>query len=210
MKKWQTICMMNKHRLIFIIFAFIVSCINQGENSLQNLEGEVTGITFDHVINKREGCRFSSIYIHIKLINNTLDEIDLDFTCFKSFCTSTLKVSNLKLIQNEKIIPLALFCKKKHTTILPKEKVQFKFRAMTVVEGQSLNNIIKHNKPLLYKDFLVLYTLKNKTIKIEQSKSFKIKFFLDDQLISINDTLMLNKIPLPPDFESIEGKKLLK
>ena len=211
-KRQTTIMAINKHKLIYMIFIFIASasCSNEVDNTLPCLKGNVEGITIDHVINERDGCRFPSIYLDIAFENTTLDSMHLDFTCYSSFCTSTLKESNLMLSQGDMLIPLALFCKKERITIYSRESIQIKFRIMEVIEGQSLNDMIKHYESLLYEEFVVLYKSKNKTFEIEKSSDFKINLLLDDKSVSVNDTLMLNKTPVTPDFKSIEDNELLK
>ena len=197
------------HRVItifvYIVFIGVLSCVktNNKNEKVHYIIGSVDAIKIDHVIEKREGCRFSKVLILIEVENIDSIRRKIMFTPRPDHCESQVDTTNTYWFVWKKKIPLVT--DNLNDTLVelqPNEDRCILFRAMYNFFGGSLRDRVMLYSPWFDDTFKVVYRHGGKEYIFRKSKDFEIQLFLDDTLVSPNDSIRYNKsIPGPPELE---------
>ncbi|GIV44929.1 MAG: hypothetical protein KatS3mg035_2052 [Bacteroidia bacterium] len=194
-----------KVMISILLWVINISC-NQKIDKKEKIYGQLNKIIIDHVVEKREGCRFKTIYFEITITNNSKQNKEIELTGSPGFCERSIENTTLWWELNNKRRPLTLAnsMKDQIVVIKPNETYSVKLKGIFTVQGLSLNDIL-----ILYEDWLengkIIYQKNNEKIVMNKSQDFEFEFYLDDIKVEPTDTVAFKReIPGPPNIDSLE------
>ena len=194
---------MNNKKIYAIgLFSFGIlfnSCTPTENKQGESFDFKIDSINVNHVVAKRNDCRFSTFDFYASLINSTDQSKQLNFTKRENPCERIITGSNLKWVKQEKSKPLVIKLESSSTLfeISANETKRIVLESAFKIEGSSLNQILAK-----YYDWLkmgkVIYH-NNDTVLFKKSTDFKINLYLDDTLITKSDNVRMNKALSKPN-----------
>lgn len=185
--------------LILSSLIFLCNCNNHSEENETDkaLTGDLTKITLDHVVEKREGCRFTTFYFELILKNKTDREQQIEITPTPDHCERDISESKIWWVKGTEKKPLTLASSKydKVVTVKANDQEKVELKGVFRVQGENLNQITS-----IYEDWFesgkVVY--QRNEVVIRKAKDFKLVFLLDNEQVTPSDSTAFNKnTPLP-------------
>lgn len=209
--------------ILIVILSFLTSCHDMNEGSCNEemiLSGEVKEAIIEHFVDTKNESDFSRISFIVEFTNCTDKIQSLLFTYYRDEFEREIPYSNIKISRNDELVNSQYISKGiNHNWLIMRDSLFFavekkdsltklqkgetkliKVRGMFPIIGNSLKWIYAGYKPFLYADFKMLYELGDCKFELEKSTNFEIKMFVDDTLVTINDSLQINKMKPPPNF----------
>lgn len=200
--------MMNNLKFIYscclIIFMTICSCTNRNQRSVGDFNTVLNSITINHVVEKREGCRFSLLEFNITIINKTNQTRHFSFEELENVCDRNIVKSNVNWVRQKEKLPLVINNIESPITVNKNDSVQINLESAFTVRGTSIKNILSY-----YEDWFssgkVIYENTNR-ITFEKADDFNVILMVDDSIVKLSDTNRLNKsLTYPPDSLKIDS-----
>lgn len=194
----------SKHFFIISISMILIYSCNDTSDINDNnktLSGYLTKIIVDHVVEKREGCKFTTFYFEVILINTTNSNQQIELTPSPDHCERDIKESNIWWVKGTERKPLTLASIKYDTIIIVRtnEQVKINLKGVFRVQGGSLNQI-----KTIYEEWInsakIVYQGDNLSIK--KAENFELVFLLDDNRVTPDDTIAFNKTVSPPNLKT--------
>lgn len=189
--------------LISILFLGLLfhSCRPQENEQSKDFVFEIDSVNVNHVVEKRNGCRFSTFDFYASLINSTDQSKQLKFTKKENPCERNIAGSNLKWVQQEINKPLVIKVKSSSALIeIPaNETKRIVLESAFNIEGSSLNQILAKYDNWLNTGKVIYHS--NDTVVFKKSTDFKINLYLDDTSINKSDSVRMNKTLSKPNTD---------
>jgi len=192
------------HALCLLCFVLNISC----NSHRKNLVLVIDRLVVDIVKKKREGCRFSRFYLHIKLINFTGKDIPINMSTIDNHCSFNKKAPVFfSLLTSDEHYEIDNIDGIEQIILSSEETKEIIFRLPIQVNSLKIGDI-KDNYPSLFMEkFSVCYGL-SKELCTVRSDSVEIEYYLDDiditkQITSFNDIPLIVH-PLIPDSIQIK------
>lgn len=194
---------MSKYLFSFCV-VLVFSCNNssdKNEKATKALSGSLTKITLDHVIEKREGCRFTTFYFELVLNNKTSESQQVEMPPAPDHCERDISESKIWWVNETEKKPLTLASSKydKVITVGANEQKKIELKGVFRVWGESLDQISS-----IYEDWFksaeIVYH--GNKLSIEKAKDFKLVFLLDGQQVTPSDSAAFNKAISSPNLEA--------
>lgn len=187
------ICMKNNKTSLFYVtlsslLGIVFSCTIKADKNL--ITGKLKRIDVNHVIESREGCKFTSLQFYTSVSNNSDIPITIGLPYKRNHCDlSDLIKTNINWISNLDTMSFSLSEKREvKLDLKPNETINLVFKNSFPIQGLSLSQIVNYYKldstPVLF--------IMNDTMVFEGA-DVEIKYFLDDSLIQKVDTILFNK-----------------
>jgi hypothetical protein len=178
-----------------LIFLFLSSCDNVKKNvsEKQGIKARIKEVQINHVVEKRKGCRFTKMVFVINIENTSLENQTLKFTPRPDHCEREVETSQLHwLINGEEKQLVTVSLKDSVVELRPDESREIRLKVLFNVIGRNLKEIEAHYTPWFEAPFEITYLYKGEKLMIKKSNNFAIKLFLDDTLVTDEDSIKYN------------------
>jgi hypothetical protein len=193
---------MKKLIILSVSLLFLFACANK-----KIIDSVISTAEIDHVVLKREGCRFSSFFISIEFHNQYASRTKLTFTPLNDPCINDSIYSNLNWKLDNRWVPIVVSPNDSIVVLEPFESRTIRFKALLNIRGASLKQIQEFYKTSLSKPIEIIQSDSSFLLSLSSSSNFKIVLKLDDAIVNQKDSVSYNMTSIPPSsFDELPNK----
>jgi len=204
----STMSMVNNpifiHVTYLIILISVYSCGHRKQEPPSTIDITLNSIKVNHVVEKRNGCRFTQLEFNATIFNSTNQDRHFTFTKLENNCDRNIPKSTVNWVNQGKYLPLVVKDMSPSISVYKNDSIRINLRSAFTVGGVSIKNILYHYDDWLAYGKIIYHN--GDTITFKKAGHFNVILILDESIVEFSDSISLSKsLSFPLDDLNIDS-----